>query len=233
MSSRAPAGFALVLTLALAAPARAAATSDSTAAVAAAVDSILSGADTERAASRGPGFLAKGSQWTLTLDGGIGVALGPELFRELYEPGLGGGLTLHRSLARRVSASARLGYLNLPFDAGDNPFDIGLTYRAAEGALTWMDGTVGLELELISWLHAHGRAGYGYAWGRSFEIFEPGGGTIGIYNPDGGGPTFGGALSAHFPIGARSIYIECAWLELARSDESPDQLVLRAGSSIP
>lgn len=172
------------------------------------------------------------TRWLVTLDAGVAETTAPEVFRDLYEPGFGGGLGIHKAIGPKLAVSGRAGYLNLPFDAGDNPFDVGLVEAGAQGALNWLDGTAALDLELLFWLQAHVRAGYGYCWGRSFEVFEPGG-TIGIYDPTGGGVTYGAGLSVIFPIEKRYIYIETAWLGVQRADDSPQQIMIRAGSTIP
>ena len=172
------------------------------------------------------------TRWLVTLDAGVAETTAPEIFRDLYEPGFGGGLGIHKAIGPKLALSGRAGYLNLPFDAGDNPYDVGLVEQGAQGALNWVDGTAALDLELMFWLQVHARAGYGYCWGRSFEVFQSDG-TIGVYNPDGGGVTYGAGLSFLFPAGDRIIYIEAGWLGVQRADDAPQQIMIRAGSTVP
>ena len=67
---------------------------------------------------------------------------------------------------------------------------------------------------------------------REAAVFQSDG-TIGVYNPDGGGVTYGAGLSFLFPAGDRIIYIEAGWLGVQRADDAPQQIMIRAGSTVP
>lgn len=168
-----------------------------------------------------------------TVDASLDIAVSPKLVNDLYDPGFGLGGGIERELSRSMAVTARLGYVGLPFNSGDNPFDQGQAIEAEQGQLNCFDLTVGARLGPPPF-HVRLAAGGSVATGKSIALLTSdgaGGFLVREYDPGGSGLALRAGLGSTF--GSRQRYeLQVGW-SMTQAQDRIQSVVISAGALIP